>query len=209
VGTIGFVLGITGLALAGLAAVKAAREALLRRREAFIGDHALAQDVLSKLVAHHPALDLQGLQLVHHALRTYFRCHLRHPRAHLAMPSKVVDDLWHAFILDTPAYAAFCRRAFGGFFHHVPASGATPRQRRAAGLLRVWAFSCQDESVDPRHPARLPLLFAIDARLAIAGGFVYDMQRLARGHQSAATTSCGGGGGACGSGCGGGCGGGA
>jgi hypothetical protein len=35
-------------------------------------------------------------------------------------PSTVVDAVWHAHILDTRAYAAFCQRHFGRFEHHDP-----------------------------------------------------------------------------------------
>lgn len=36
------------------------------------------------------------------------------------MPSRVVDEAWHELILDTTAYVAFCRTAFGGYLHHFP-----------------------------------------------------------------------------------------
>jgi hypothetical protein len=35
-------------------------------------------------------------------------------------PSEPVDYGWHAFILHTVDYAAFCRRVAGRFVHHVP-----------------------------------------------------------------------------------------
>lgn len=204
-GALAIVVAITGLVLGGLVL----RDVGRRRREAFVRSYAYPEGVLAKLVVRHPTLDPRGVQEVSQALRTYFLCHLRHPAAHLAMPSKVVDDLWHGFILDTAAYAAFCRRAFGHFFHHVPAAPGESRERRAQGLLRVWRCACHEASIDPARPARLPLLFGIDARLAVAGGFVYDMERLARGHKTvvgAAGAGCGGGCSGCG---GGGCGGGA
>jgi hypothetical protein len=43
-------------------------------------------------------------------------------RTHLAMPTAGVDALWHAFVLDTRTYAAFCNKAFGGMLHHTPAA---------------------------------------------------------------------------------------
>jgi hypothetical protein len=45
------------------------------------------------------------------------------------MPSQVADDLWHEFILFTKNYDAFCRQAFGGFFHHSPAAVLSPEQK--------------------------------------------------------------------------------
>lgn len=35
-------------------------------------------------------------------------------------PSPEVDALWHAFILDTRVYAAWCEERYGRFIHHVP-----------------------------------------------------------------------------------------
>ncbi len=36
-------------------------------------------------------------------------------------PSRAVDPAWHAFVVFTPEYAAFCREITGGgFIHHIP-----------------------------------------------------------------------------------------
>ncbi|MFF4448937.1 hypothetical protein [Streptomyces sp. NPDC001502] len=35
------------------------------------------------------------------------------------VPSRVVDEGWHALILHTPLYADLCAR-LGGFVHHIP-----------------------------------------------------------------------------------------
>jgi hypothetical protein len=42
----------------------------------------------------------------------------RFPEARIA-PSPVVDEGWHALVLDTQLYAALCE-AVGGFVHHYP-----------------------------------------------------------------------------------------
>ncbi|CAA0123070.1 Uncharacterised protein [BD1-7 clade bacterium] len=39
------------------------------------------------------------------------------------VPSKAVDELWHAHILDTQAYARDCQQVFGYFLHHFPYFG--------------------------------------------------------------------------------------
>lgn len=41
------------------------------------------------------------------------------PEARL-VPSELVDHGWHAFILHTREYAAFCEKIAGRFIHHVP-----------------------------------------------------------------------------------------
>ncbi|CAH0442450.1 glycine-rich domain-containing protein [Ralstonia pseudosolanacearum] len=54
------------------------------------------------------------------------------------MPSRVADDLWHAFILYTREYRDFCRRAFGKFLHHLPSAALLPvRKQSNIGLHRT------------------------------------------------------------------------
>jgi uncharacterized low-complexity protein len=43
----------------------------------------------------------------------------------LEMASPKVDEVWHAFILFTREYAAFCQDVFGEFIHHVPRTSRT------------------------------------------------------------------------------------
>jgi hypothetical protein len=64
-----------------------------------------------------------------------------------------------------------------------------------AGLRRCWWWTCREEHIDPRRPTRLPLLFALDAKLGIADGFFYtpDCSALRRGDDgSGVTPYCGG-----------------
>ncbi|MEJ7658804.1 MAG: hypothetical protein WKG07_03825 [Hymenobacter sp.] len=34
----------------------------------------------------------------------------------------IIDEMWHNFILFTPAYHAFCQAHFQKYLHHVPAT---------------------------------------------------------------------------------------
>jgi hypothetical protein len=106
-------------------------------------------------------------------LRQFFMSHLRSDRKFVAMPSKVVDTAWHEFILHTQGYQNWCKAAFGAMLHHSPAEVLGKDARRNDGLRRTWYWACKEESIDPRKPARLPLLFALDIKFAIAGGFHY------------------------------------
>ena len=45
-----------------------------------------------------------------------------HPETTVA-PSKEIDKVWHAHILDTMKYAEDCQRVFGYFLHHFPYFG--------------------------------------------------------------------------------------
>lgn len=38
------------------------------------------------------------------------------------VPSAVVDEAWHSFILHTKDYQNFCREKVGRFVHHVPST---------------------------------------------------------------------------------------
>ena len=66
-------------------------------------------------------------------------------------PSRLVDDFWHAFILRTQAYAAFCERIAGRFIHHAPdlagtVNDATKVTRRHETLEAIAAAGF---TVDP------------------------------------------------------------
>jgi len=89
------------------------------------------------------------------------------------MPSQIADDLWHEFILFTRNYEVFCRQAFGGFLHHTPAAGLGSLRQSNAGLRRCWWHVCVEENINPKAPTRLPLLFALDAKLNVPNGFQY------------------------------------
>ena len=143
------------------------------RRAEFIRHYPFPKGLIEKLQARRPGLPAKDGQLVARALRQYFLAHLASGRQFVSMPSQVTDELWHEFILYTRNYEDFCRRAFGRFMHHTPAVVLGKGQQGNAGLRRTWWFCCKDENINPRKPTRLPLLFAIDSKLGIAGGFRY------------------------------------
>jgi hypothetical protein len=143
------------------------------RRADFIRKYTLPPGLFEKLRQKRPELSLKDCQLVGHALRQFFLAYLRGSRRQIAMPSQVVDDLWHEFILYTRNYQLFCRHAFGRFLHHTPAAILGRKPDVNEGLRRCWWFACLEENINPRKATRLPLLFAIDRKLNIADGFVY------------------------------------
>ena len=166
--------------------------------------HPFPSFLRAKLQAAYPQLDDAAARDVERALRQFFAASAQARGRFVAMPSKVVDALWHEFILHTRGYEAFCRKAFGGMLHHTPAEALpapTRRGRQFNGLSRAWYWSCRDEGIDPRKPARLPLLFALDATLGIAGGYVYAADCRLLGADRGSTHCAGelGGGSSCGS----------
>lgn len=146
---------------------------LALRRAAFIRRFELPKGLFDKLRAHHPALTEKDCRLVAQGLRQFFLAYLQSGRKYVSMPSRVADDLWHEFILYTKSYDAFCRRAFGRFLHHTPAVVLGDARQSNEGIRRCWRHACLEENIDPRTPTRLPLLFALDGKLNVSGGFRY------------------------------------
>ncbi len=190
-----------------------------RRREAFIENYPYRKFLDQRLATRRPELSSEQREHVFDGLRDYFHlCNTAGQRM-VAMPSQVVDDAWHEFILFTRQYDLFCRHAFGRFLHHTPAEAMPSPTAASNGIKRAWRLACAHENIDPKKPMRLPRLFALDALLLIAGGFIYQLDCMAAGQAGtgycASHIGCGGGcsgdsGGADGdggSGCGGGCGG--
>lgn len=126
-----------------------------------------------KLRQQFPHLEAKDADLVERGFRQFFMACSRSDRQFVAMPSKLVDAYWHAFILDTQRYAEWCGRTLGRFLHHVPTERLGSDAKANDGLRRAWFFACKEEAINPRAPSRLPLLFALDTKFAIPGGVVY------------------------------------
>ena len=169
---------IAGLVLAGcVVGIYVGFQASMKpaRREAYIRTYMFPPTVFAKFHKLRPTLDVKEQQLVARGLRQFFLAFHKSGRRRVAMPSQVVDELWHEFILCTREYEKFCQQAFDMFLHHTPAVTLGAERSDNEGLRRVWWFSCLEENIDPRKATRLPLLFAIDRKLGIANGFVYSL----------------------------------
>lgn len=179
--------------LAGVVTLGLLFDSWLRlRRAEFIRTYEWPPGLLDKLGEHHPGLDRKDAALVSRGLRQYFIAYLMSGKRFVSMPSRVADDLWHEFILHTREYQRFCRRAFGSFMHHTPATVLSESRKSNTGLRRVWWYCCKYENIDPRNPTRLPLLFALDAKLSIPAGFVYHHRCEALRAGGTAVVYCGG-----------------
>jgi hypothetical protein len=190
-----------------------------RSRQIFLAQYLMPDAVLGRFRQKHPALNGAQEALVREALQQYFLICQRVRGKFVSMPSQVVDDLWHDFILFTRHYREFCDKAFGRFLHHTPVEAMSTPTLATAGIRRTWFHACRIEGIDPKNPSRLPLLFALDAQLGIANGFFYTLNCSSTATSSSNTfcasdigcggsdSGCGGdagGGSSCGSGCGGG-----
>ncbi|NHC15622.1 glycine-rich domain-containing protein [Motilibacter deserti] len=123
--------------------------------------------VLLRFRAEHPLLTEADVALVVAGLRQWFRLAARAPGAARAMPSPLVDDLWHELVLHTRDYADFCSDVLGRFLHHVPESAMAATDvlaNRTDVLQATYAAAVADEGLPS---GGLPLLFRVDAE---AGG---------------------------------------
>ena len=171
----------------------------IARRETFIRNYVLPRGLFDNLRKRRPELDLKECQLAANALRQFFLAYLKSGRKYVSMPSQVADDLWHEFILFTRNYDAFCKGAFGGFLHHTPAVSVGSGSKADTGLHVTWWHACKEDHINPRAPTRLPLLFALDAKLGVADGFSYaldcktaQVMRRGDGGSSTSVIYCGG-----------------
>ncbi|TAK64694.1 hypothetical protein [Methylobacter sp.] len=192
----------------------------------FIERYQFHKGIRHKLSQKHPQLTEQQLDMVFQGLRDYFRICRQAKNRMVSMPSQVIDDAWHEFILFTRIYEKFCTKAMGHFLHHTPAEAMSTQNIAKDGIKRSWRLACALEQINPKKPARLPLIFAMDGLLNINNGFVYqlDCKKNPAGGYCASHIGCSSGCGGssdssgdvsdsgdssgCSSGCGGGCGGG-
>lgn len=144
-----------------------------RRRERFIDAYPYAKFLDRRLAERRPELSAAQRAQVFAGLREYFQVCREAKRRMVAMPSQVVDEAWHEFILCTRQYQQFCARGLGRFLHHTPAEAMRRPHEAQEGIKRAWRLACRRQAIDPRSPRALPLLFALDGMLAISSGFVY------------------------------------
>jgi hypothetical protein len=163
----------------------------MSRRRQFVREALFPRYLGAKLRAKYPQLGAGDADLVARGLRQFFMAYLRSGRKFVAMPSQVADDLWHEFILHTRGYESWCDAAFGRILHHTPAEVLGRDPARNDGLRRTWYWACKEESIDPRNPTRLPLLFALDKKFGIPGGFHYTPNCKDIDRQSGSDAYCG------------------
>jgi len=167
--------GLLLIALGLLIAGYFIRQGRNSRRLAYIESFQFHSALLDRVARKRPDMSQQQWLMVADALRDYFVINLLAKRRMVSMPSQVVDDLWHEFILFTRLYKHFCGKAFGRYLHHTPVEGMSSPTVAEEGIKQAWRLACQREGINPRNPDRLPRLFAIDAKLAIPDGFHYTL----------------------------------
>lgn len=86
-------------------------------------------------------VDVERVRAQEHEYRRFLTMHLLHPEAVL-VPTKFVDEFWHAHILDTVAYAGDTEFLFGRFLHHFPYFGIRDEDD-AVDLKRAFEETCR------------------------------------------------------------------
>jgi hypothetical protein len=203
----------------------ALRRRSIRKGEAYILAYDFPPHIKRRVQRRHPDLSDGEWKLVEQGLREWFVGCAWRGRTVLGMPSRVVDDAWHEFILDSVAYTAFCNAAFGGYLHHTPDEAMSTSMADALGdTVRAWDRSdmgASEESVlwdlDERLEIHEPLgLSGLQLSAARSGGAALGTPYLGGcvvgggGSDGGGEGGCGGGGdgGCAAGGCSGGCGGG-
>jgi len=144
-----------------------------KKRIAFIVSFVFPVSIKKGVNTSYPHLNNEQIELVLDTLRTFFLISYKAKLKPVAMPSQVVDVAWHQFILFTKNYEVFCKKGIGRFLHHTPTEAMKSRTTAQEGIKRAWRLSCHLESINPKLPIRLPMLFAIDSELKIEDGFFY------------------------------------
>lgn len=167
------------------------KEISFQQRLALINNYAFTENVLNSFRKYYPQLDNAAVAQVINQLKNYFIIVLtathdnelqKLPKPVLGMPSRVVDDLWHVFILDSRIYMAFCMECFGFYLHHNSADASVAYQRKQKindQLYITWVYICQLENKGNLMMVdTFPMLFQIDDVLNIPQGFSYTLEEF-------------------------------
>jgi hypothetical protein len=190
----------------------ARRRRSARKAESYIASYTFPTHISARVRRKSPQVDEAGWTLVEQGLREWFVCCAWRGRTVLGMPSRLVDEAWHEFILDSISYTRFCEQAFGGYLHHTPDEAmSTPMGDALGDTVRAWDRSemgSTEESVlwdlDEQLGAKEPLGIT---GLQLSASRSRAPYPHATGWACAAGIGAGadGGGGCSGSGCNGGC----
>ncbi|NKC20961.1 hypothetical protein [Pseudoalteromonas galatheae] len=130
-------------------------------------------------------LSEKEIQVVVEGLKDYLIFTIISPHK-VAAASKLVDELFHAFILHTHQYASFCE-GVGQFIHHYPV-----RKREVLGhqtplenieynehyqaIIRTYCLACLASDLDPLTTTQVPYLFQVDSLLPKEHAVLFDIQ---------------------------------
>jgi hypothetical protein len=88
-------------------------------------------DIHEKLLAER-AIPVESIEDAIEEFRKFLTIALIYPDKPIAMTSKIVDEVWHTFILFTRDYMTFTQNVFGSFLHHNPQTSSKRLDRSSA-----------------------------------------------------------------------------
>lgn len=147
----------------------------------YINSYEFHNSIVNSFSQKHPELSDIKVDRVFDGLKEFFTASYRAGDGELAMPSVIVGEAWHEFIIHTKIYNEFCSHAFGRYLHHTPttalSSSSLDANRQA--IRNTWCH-LNSGSYTSRKDANglyIPLIFLIDIELSIAGGVEYSFDQ--------------------------------
>lgn len=178
------IVGVIAFAAWRRHSAREARRIAREKRAPFITTYRFPSELTRRFREKHPELTLDQSARVFEGLRQYFLACLAAQTHGIAnqcgMPSKAVDDAWHEFIVMTRDYEAFCQGAFGKYLHHTPKQQMEEPTRDAVANTLHQLRSPPVGALPWAMAGAVPLLFALDRELGIAGGYHHDDASLAQ-----------------------------
>lgn len=111
----------------------------------------VAERLTRRVVADHPEISEATARRIVGQAAAFVAASGQQPGRDL-VPSELVDYGWHAFILHTVDYAAFCERVVGRFVHHVPTDeddqmpgGAASARERTTAAIEAAGYAVDAE----------------------------------------------------------------
>lgn len=142
-------------------------------RERFVREGPLPQFIKRKLREEYPSFSSKDTELVERGLRQFFLACVRSGSSPVAVPSVVVAHAWRVFSDQPASYEDWCTMTLGKVLPMTPVRRLGTNAQHNDALRRTWYWACKEEAIQANHPSRLPILFALDAKLAVIGGIVY------------------------------------
>jgi hypothetical protein len=111
----------------------------------------VAARLVRRITADHPDIDTAIARRIVGQAAAFIAASGQQPGQSL-VPSQLVDYGWHAFILHTVDYAAFCQRVVGRFVHHVPTDedeqmpgGLQAARERTLTAIRTAGYTVDED----------------------------------------------------------------
>lgn len=161
---------------------------LRKARLDYIKNYQFPSIVMKKFMEQYPKLSMEDTKLVEIGLKQFFMLYAlcqegTKPKHGFLMPSRLVDELWHNFMLDSANYYKFCKHVYGGMFHHKPGpdNGGNKKlhleKKFSKELTNTYEYLKKlKDYTAVATIGSVPVLFALDSLCRIENGFYYDSQ---------------------------------